>query len=127
MTAQPILARWASQPAPTSSFVVGSQLIQAADLAKMIAGRTVDVHCHSDERLTLAIKEEGDPDLYLFTNESYKYEKGKNPSWRLPVGQFKLTVSVYYEGGMQQQNFRLINSGPKRSDVRLEPWSAIAA
>ena len=77
VTAEPILARWASQPAPTSSFVVGSQLIQAADLAKMIAGRTVDVHCHSDERLTLAIKEEGDPDLYLFTNEATSTKRAR--------------------------------------------------
>lgn len=127
VTSEPILARWASQPAPTSSFVVGTQLIQAADLAKMIAGRTADVHCHSDERLTIALKEEGDANLYLFTNESYKYEKGKNPAWGLPVGDFRLTVSIYYESGMEQQTFKLINGGSKRSDVRIEPWGPGAA
>ncbi len=92
----------------------------------MIAGRSVDVHSHCDERLTVALKEEGDPDLYLFTNESYAHEKAKNPAWRLPVGQYQLTVSLFYESGMEQRGFRLANLGAARSDVKIEPLQGAA-
>lgn len=122
VTGSPVLARWSSQPEPITSFSVGAQVVMAADLAKMIAGRQVDVHCHFDERLVIAIKEEGDDDVFLFTNESYAHVGGRNPAWRLAKGEYRVSVSAYYEQGSEHSDFKLVNAGPRRSDVSIEPW-----
>lgn len=123
MTVVPIRARWASQPMPVSSFVVGDRIVQAADMAKIIAGRRVDVYTHQDERLTVALKHAGQPGIHLFTNESLQFERGCNPAWKLDVGTYRLRVTVYYERGDVHADFEFANTGTTLDDVKIQAWS----
>lgn len=127
MAVVPIRARWASQPMPVSSFVMGDRIIPVADMAKMVAGRRIDVYTHQDERLTLAIKHAGDSRLHLFTNESLQYERGCNPEWRLDQGTYRLRVTVYYERGDLHADFEVANTGTGLDDVTVKPWSGTNA
>ncbi|HLJ92325.1 MAG TPA: hypothetical protein VKU02_03950 [Gemmataceae bacterium] len=118
-----IPARWSSQPEPTVQFAVGNQVGNVFDLPRAIQGRRADVHSHLDERIPIAIKQENDPDCYIFTNESYlPAHSGKNPNWRLPQGRYRVRVTVYYESGQAQKDFELRNGGPSRDDVHLRLW-----
>lgn len=123
LTVVPIRARWASQPMPISSFIVGDRIVQAADMAKIIAGRRVDIFTHQDERLTIALKHQGLPGIHLFTNESLEFERGCNPAWRLEPGSYRLRVAVYYERGEVQADFEFANTGSTLDDVTIQPWS----
>lgn len=122
LTVVPIRARWASQPEPISSFVIGSQIVLAADMAKIIAGRRIDIYTHQDERLTIALKHKGQSGLHLFTNESYKFERGCNPAWELEAGTYRLRITVYYELGEACCDFELGNTGPNLEDVKIAAW-----
>jgi hypothetical protein len=84
--------------------------------------RRIDVHGHSEEPISIAVKFEGEPDCYIFTNESYLFPRWQNPSWRIPPGQYRLRVTVYYERGRAEKDFELSNEGPRREDVRLNAW-----
>jgi hypothetical protein len=74
--------------------------------------------------MPIAIKYEGDPDCYIFTNESYRPEHngGRNFNWRLTQGRYRVRVTVYYECGYVQRDFELSNDGTSRDDVDLRPW-----
>ncbi len=117
-----IRARWSSQPEPISSFVVGDRVVAAVDMAKMIAGRRLDVYGHQPERLVVAIKHAGSPHIHLFSNESYQFEHSRNPDWRLDSGSYRLRVTIHYERGTVHQQFSLRNTGTSLDDVRIEPW-----
>lgn len=127
LTTVPIRARWASQPEPVSSFVIGDQLVQAADMAKMISGRRIDIYAHQDERLSIAVKYQGHAELHLFTNESYQFERACNPAWALESGSYRLRVAVHYERGEVQQDFELRNTGDNLDDVQIQLWQGTPA
>jgi hypothetical protein len=123
MTVVPIKARWASQPMPVSSFVLGDRIIQAADMAKIIAGRRIDIYSHQDERLTVALKHAGQSEIHLFSNESLQFERGCNPAWKLEAGTYRLRVTVYYERGDVHSDFEFANTGTTLDDVKIQTWS----
>lgn len=123
LTVVPIRARWASQPSPISSFVIGDRIIQAADMAKIIAGRRIDIYTHQEERLTIALKHQGKSEIHLFSNESYQFERACNPAWRLDVGSYRLRVSIHYERGEVYRDFEFGNTGTALEDVKIQLWS----
>jgi hypothetical protein len=122
LTVVPVLARWSSQPEPISTFFVVNQMVQAADLAKMIAGRRIDIYSHKEERLVVAIKHQGSEALHLFSNESYQFEHGRNPAWRLDAGTYRFRVTIHYERGTVHQDFEVGNTGTGLDDVKIRPW-----
>ena len=123
LTVVPIRARWASQPMPVSSFVVGDRVVLAADMAKIIAGRRVDIYTHQDERLNVALKHQGQSGIHLFTNESLEFERGCNPAWKLEPGTYRLRVTLYYERGEVHADFEFANTGANLEDVKIQSWS----
>ena len=100
-----IPARWTSQPEPLIPIGSGRQVVNIVDFARMMLARKVDVHAHEDQQIGLILKFEGDPDCYLFTNESYLHAQWKNPNWRLPPGTYRLRVTIYYERGRSENDF----------------------
>jgi len=82
----------------------------------------MDVHGHSEEPIPVAMKFEGEPDCYIFSNESYCFPLRQNPSWRIPPGLYRLRVTVNYEYGRAEEDFKLSNEGPALDDVHLNPW-----
>jgi len=120
----PIPARWISQPEPIISIGIAGALTQILDVARMLAGRRIDIYNHEDQVLSLALKFEGQPNCHLFTNESYAFPMWQNPGWALPLGQHRLRVTVYYEGGRAARDFWLHNEGLTRDDVRIEALPA---
>jgi hypothetical protein len=125
--------RWASQPEPLLPVGIGNREAEHApesqvglwfDIARVIQGRRIDVHSHRYEALSIALKYEGEPECYLFSNESYDphYPQLRNPAWCLDRGRYRVRVSVYYESGRTVRGFELRNDGPSRDDVRLLPW-----
>ena len=69
------------------------------------------------------MKFEGEPDCYIFTNESYLFPRWQNPQWRLPPGRYRIHITAYYERGSAETDFELRNDGPGRDDVSLNPWA----
>jgi hypothetical protein len=123
LTVVPIRARWASQPMPVSSFVVGDRVVLAPDMAKIIAGRRVDIYTHQDERLNVALKHQGQSGIHLFTNESLEFERGCNPAWKVEPGTYRLRVTLYYERGEVHADFEFANTGANLEDVKIQSWS----
>jgi hypothetical protein len=117
-----ISARWTSQPEPLLTVGVGGSVVNVPDVARMISGRRVDVHAHQPQQLSIAVKFEGDPDFYLFTNESYVHPQWSNPAWRIPQGTHRVRVTVYSESGRTQEDFKVENLGPKRDDMAIRPF-----
>jgi hypothetical protein len=117
-----VIARWTSQPEPLLPVVTQGQVGNVLDPARLMQARRIDVHGHSEEPISIAVKFEGEPDCYIFTNESYLFSRWQNPAWRIPPGQYRLRVTVYYERGRAEKDFELSNEGPRREDVRLNAW-----
>ena len=119
-----IFGRWTSQPEPLLPFVSQGQVGNVLDPARLMQARRIDVHGHSDEPMSIALKFEGEPNCCIFTNESYMFPKWQNPAWCLPPGRYRVRVTVYYERGRTQKDFELRNDGPSGDEVRLLPWPA---
>jgi hypothetical protein len=118
-----IQGRWISQPAPRIPVGVGNQLVELFNFALAMQGRTIDVHSHFNEPISIGLKYEGETDCYLFTNESYGFPpKSQNPDWRLGPGSYRVHVTVFYERGRVEKDFELRNEGPRLYDVHLLPW-----
>lgn len=117
-----VKARWTSQPEPLLPVVAQGRAENVLDPGRLMQAQRMDVHGHSEEPISVAVKFEGEPDCYIFTNESYLFPRWQNPSWRIPPGQYRLRVTVYYERGRVEKDFGLSNEGPRRDDVRLDPW-----
>jgi hypothetical protein len=62
----PIQARWPSQPEPLAPAVAGDQSVSLVDFARLMNARKVDIHCHEEQTISLAIKFDGQPDCYIF-------------------------------------------------------------
>lgn len=119
-----VYARWTSQPEPLLPVVAQGQVGNVLDPARIMQARRMDVHGHHEELVSVAVKFEGEPDCYIFTNESYVFPKWQNPAWRLPAGRYRLRVTVLYDRGRTQKEFELRNDGLSRDDVRMVPLSA---
>lgn len=117
-----ITGRWTSQPEPLLPVVSQGQVANVLDPARVMQARRIDVHAHATEAMSIALKFEGEPDCYIFTNESYVFPRWQNPAWRLVQGRYRVHVTVFYERGCAQRDFELRNGGPSRNDVRLSPW-----
>jgi hypothetical protein len=117
-----IHGRWTSQPEPLLPVVSQGQPGNVPDPARLMQARKIDVHGHFDEPMSIAVKVEGEPECHIFTNESYYFHHWQHPAWRLGLGRYRVHVTVYYERGRVQKDFRLENDGPSRNDVRLLPW-----
>ncbi len=122
LTVVGVRARWASQPMPVSSFVVGDRVIVAADMAKIIAGRRIDIYTHQEERLNVALKHQGNSAIHLFSNESLEFERACNPAWKLESGTYRVRVTVFYERGEAHADFELANTGATLDDVKIRAW-----
>lgn len=118
--AEPIHARWPSQPEPLVPAVVGNQLINLVDFARMMNARKVDIHAHEEEYISLAVKYEGQPESYIFSNESYLHPAWSNPAWRLNTGTYRVLVTVFYGRGRAQREFTLTNLRTARNSVVLD-------
>jgi hypothetical protein len=123
--AEAIQVRWTSHPEPLVPVVAEGQPTNMLDPAKVIAAGNVDVHGHDDQQFALAVKFEGEEDCFLFNNQSYALPRWKNPTWRLPPGDYRLCVTVYYERGRLQRDFGLRNGGPSRDELALSPWKGL--
>jgi hypothetical protein len=119
-----IAGRWTSQPEPLLPVVAQGQVGNVLDPARVMQARRIDVHGHATEPMSIAFKFEGEPDCYIFTNESYVFPRWQNPAWRLEQGRYRVRVTVFYERGFAQQDFELRNGGSSRNDLRLSPWPA---
>jgi hypothetical protein len=120
--AEPIIAKWASQPEPLLPGNDRGNIIRLFDPARLMAARKIDVYNHDDQHLSVAIKYEGQDDCYLFSNESYLYQDLMNPAWRLARGKYRLRVTVYYEREPSIQDFWLRNEGATLNDFILVPF-----
>jgi hypothetical protein len=74
-----IIARWTSQPEPLLPVVSQGQVGNVLDPARLMQARRIDVHGHSGEPTSVAVKLAGEPDCYIFTNESYLFPRWQNP------------------------------------------------
>lgn len=115
-----IVVRWPSQPEPLLPAVFGTQIANLIDPARLITAQKIDIHQHEDQRFDVALKYDGDTYCHIFSNESYYYPRWEKPEWKLDEGEYKLTVSVYYERGREVSNFKLLNSGNKRNGIKIE-------
>lgn len=116
-------ARWTSQPEPLLPVAVQGQMGAVLDPARLMQARRMDVHGHHEELISVLVKFEGEPGCHIFTNESYSFPRWQNPVWHLPLGRYRLRVTVYYEQGRAQRDFELRNNGPSRDDIYLAAWS----
>jgi hypothetical protein len=121
--ADDVIARWTSQPEPLLPVVAQGEAGYVLDPARLTQARRVDVHSHSDERIPLVLKFEGERDCYIFSNESYRYQRLhqelRNPDWRIPPGRYRLRVTVQYERGQVEKDLEFSNEGPSRYGVHL--------
>jgi hypothetical protein len=115
----PVPGRWTSQPEPLLPVIRGDAPANLLDPARLMQARKVDIHNHEDQRLSVALKFEGEPACHLFSNESYRFPKWQNPEWCLGPGTYRLRVSVFYETGCAHADFELANLGLSCNDVRL--------
>ncbi len=116
-----IVGRWASQPEPVIPAIAAGQVGLIPDPARLVLAQKIDVHNHETQQLDVAIKYEGEPDCYIFSNESYLHH-WRNPSWKLGNNTYRLRVTLYYERGRLETDFRFQNKGTSRDDVSLELW-----
>ncbi len=119
--AEPIHARWTSQPEPLAPAVSGNQLISVVDFARLMNARKVDIHAHEDEYISLAVKYDDQPECYIFSNESYLHPPAwSNPAWRLDSGEYRIVVTVFFERGRAQREFTLTNRRTARNSIEIE-------
>jgi hypothetical protein len=118
--ADPIHARWPSQPEPLIPAVAGIQQVNLLDFSRLMNARKVDMHSHEEEYISLAIKFDGQPECYIFSNESYLYPAWSNPAWRLNLGTYRVLVTVFYSRGRAQCAFTLTNQRTARNSIELD-------
>ena len=115
----PIDGRWSAHPEPVLPAAANNQTLLLLDPAKILEGRTIDVHGHAPLELCALLKVAGEDDCYLFNNSSYPYPQWKNPAWRLPPGAYRLRIAVSYESGTATAILRFQNPGQSSSGLVL--------
>ena len=117
---EPIYARWPSQPEPLSPAISGTDSVNLVDFARLMNARKVDIHTHNDEYIALALKFEGHPECFIFSNESYLHHAWSNPAWRLDRGEYRVVVTIFYERGRARREFTLTNQRVARNSVEID-------
>jgi hypothetical protein len=118
--AEPIQARWPSQPEPLIPAISDNKSINLIDFARLMNARKVDIHSHEEQYISLAVKYDGQSECYIFSNESYFHDAWCNPEWRLGKGKYRVLVTVFYERGRTQRKFVLSNLGTARDSIEIE-------
>jgi hypothetical protein len=116
-----IWGRWASQPEPVVPVSTSNVGTGALDFGRLILGRKATIYSHENHSVSIAIKFEGSPDCYIFSNESYIHNRWENPAWKLGPGSHRLRVQFYYERPSKPVYYRLHNNGTSRNDLALTP------
>lgn len=88
--------RWQGSPQPVTPAVArdGTQRY-LPDQSKIGAGERFTVHDGNPEMVDLFVKQEGDPQTYGFSNESYAHFFA-NPQWVVPAEQAFAKLTVYF-------------------------------
>lgn len=116
--------RWTSWPEPVSMIPiltgVGALIpVRYVDPKEIARQQTLDFRSlGSRERLDIAIKVEGQADIHFWNNENYA-RGGIFPDHTLGPGDYRVTVTVEYEGTRKNQRFELSNRGMSWKDVRI--------
>ena len=116
---EPIHVRWTSQPEPLMPAIAGNQSVSIVDFARLIIAQKIDIHSHEDQQFSVALKSDGQPECYIFSNESYLYTSWANPAWRLGPGEYYLRVTIFYDRGRLIRSFTLKNLGTTRDSLKL--------
>ncbi|MCL0047862.1 hypothetical protein M1N20_00090 [Dehalococcoidia bacterium] len=129
--AQDILARWSGTPELVQTVAIptaaGAVMLQIPDITKLPQGRKTDIFPSYKEEIPIAIKFDGDPECYIFSNESYlvpnplPHKPWRNPNWKLDVGTYDILVKVFSGSITKSKRFILENRGPRREDMVLKP------
>jgi len=111
----PVVGRWDGTPEPLQPRPDGGYVL---DVTKVPAGQVKDVALAGREIVAVAVKFDGEPQFYVWNNESYLHE------WRRPPlldgRQYDVDVSVQSGGVQVTARFRLCNNGSSRHDLYLE-------
>ena len=110
--------RWSSEPEPLIYGPPGSAPIPNPGAA--LTTQPTALLPNQVANLVVAIKLAGQPDCWLFNNQSYLYPNGCNPDWILGLGRHVLECAVDFDGGTQQFRFLLVNEGESLEDCWLE-------
>ncbi len=115
-----INARWPSAPEPISTTIYNGKVVSILDSTKLFVGRNTTIYYHEPQRLDIGMKFDQEDDFYVFSNESYLYKDWKNPEWRLGLGKYYVIVKVYYEYGVKEVKFLLINRDKDKKGIAIK-------
>jgi len=128
---QDIRARWSGTPELVQTVAIptpaGTLTAHVPDVTKLPQGRRMDIFASYTEEFDISLKFEGDPDCYIFSNESYLVPNPaanrpwRNPNWRLNVGDYDIVVKVLSGSITKEEHFALENRGARREDMILRP------
>ncbi len=128
---QPVInapARWVDWPEPIAEVPVVMlptgqiQLVQYPDRAELNRQRAMDftaLDIHGAQRIDIAVKVEGQNEIFFWNNDNYRHGGQVNVHPPLGLADYDIEVSIEYEGGPVHQRFRLSNRGPSWKDVRI--------
>jgi hypothetical protein len=120
----PMDVRWADSPQPTSPQAYISIGGQKGYITQFV--KEVDIAPGDSNKIDIVVQFEGDPHCYGWNNESYAYipenKAPRNPKWKLPPGQYRVELQIFYSDKVLYKMYRLLNSGTK-DDLRMEPTS----
>jgi hypothetical protein len=105
---KPMTARWSGAPEPRVSYVSGAAVLTNPQELKS----TVDISPGESQLVDVAVRVEGEDDLYGWNDESYFYEDFRNTNWRLGKNNYLVKVTVLSSGRKGFGKFRLLNDGP---------------
>lgn len=118
-----IYARWSGTPELVQTVAIptpqGAATLYVPDITKLPQGRRMDLLPGYKEGIDVALKFDGDPECYIFSNESYFHPQWKNPKWKLDPGKYRIRVKLFSGSLRKEKHFLLINEGTKRSDLIL--------
>jgi hypothetical protein len=124
-----IIARWSSTSEPTVTLFGGGSIngqpIPRAvyDKSKLPYGRRFDLHGNMQEKIDLIIKNSGEQECYILSNESYQFPYLNNPKWKLDKGNYLVTVQAQSGRIKKQKTFKISNDGIKLEDVIIEVYN----
>lgn len=127
---QPVInadGRWVDWPEPIADAFVTMpdgqiKVVQYPDRGELNRQKTMDfaaLDVGGAKRIDVAVKVEGQDEIYFWNNENYKHGGQVNVHPPLGNGDYDVEVRLEYEGGLVRQKFRLSNRGASWRDVRL--------
>jgi hypothetical protein len=116
-------ARWSGNPEPIQERIIDGERQSFFDPWLVHLGRYRDLASgDKPQDIAIALKVEGDPDCYGFTNEAYQSGNMlRVPEHKLPPGRYVVqAVAVSGEIQSQPTRFLLHNDGPALTDLWLD-------